>query len=67
MPDADPAATGFERALDALDRIDDLIDERWERLRGIPLIDRVFYTASEAGFTFGTVGGNAGVVEVRTR
>ena len=40
------------------------------QLSSIPIDNVVevrFYTASEAGFTFGTVGGNAGVVEVRTR
>lgn len=40
------------------------------QLSSIPIdnvVEVQFYTASEAGFTFGTVGGNAGVVEVRTR
>jgi undecaprenyl-diphosphatase len=29
-------------------RIDDVIDGWWDRLRGVPVADRVFYTASEA-------------------
>ena len=33
---------------DAIDRIDDRIDELWEALRGNPVLDRLFYTASEA-------------------
>ena len=40
------------------------------QLSSIPIenvVEVQFYTASEAGFTFGTVGGNAGVVAVRTR
>lgn len=32
----------------AVDRIDDAIDEWWERFRGRPVIDRVYYTASES-------------------
>ena len=34
--------------LGLVDRIDDRIDSWWERLRGTPTIDRIFYTASEA-------------------
>ena len=33
---------------DALDRLDDRLDEAWDQLRGHPAIDWVFYTASEA-------------------
>lgn len=32
----------------AIDRIDEVVDEWWDRLRGRPALDRVFYTASEA-------------------
>lgn len=32
----------------AVGRIDDAVDRWWERLRGRPLPDRIFYTASEA-------------------
>ncbi|MCP4227925.1 MAG: hypothetical protein GY773_31650, partial [Actinomycetia bacterium] len=32
----------------SVDRIDDRIDALWDRIRDIPAIDRVFYTASEA-------------------
>ena len=33
---------------DAIDRLDDRLDEAWELLRGHPALDRLFYTASEA-------------------
>ena len=33
---------------DAIDRLDDALDDAWEALRGNPVIDRIFYTASEA-------------------
>lgn len=33
---------------DSVDEWDDRLDEVWERLRGIPALDRLFYTASEA-------------------
>lgn len=32
----------------AVDRLDDAIDEWWDRLRGRPIVDRIYYTASEA-------------------
>lgn len=32
----------------AVDRLDDAIDEWWDRFRGRPLVDRIYYTASEA-------------------
>ena len=31
------------------DPIDDTIDDAWNTLRGRPLVDRIFYSASEAG------------------
>lgn len=31
----------------AIDRLDDRLDEAWEKLRGVPALDRIFYTASE--------------------
>ena len=37
-----------EGLLATVGRLDDLIDEWWERFRGIEAIDRVFYTGSEA-------------------
>ncbi len=40
---ADPA-----RPANRVDRIDAAIDAWWERLRGEPVADRLFYTASEA-------------------
>ena len=54
--DADSRATDdvlgavdrIDDLLGTVDRIDDLIDEWWERFRGNEVIDRVFYTASEA-------------------
>ena len=33
---------------DAIDRLDEVVDEWWEQWRNQPLVDRVFYTASEA-------------------
>lgn len=38
-------ASGF---LAVVDRVDDRVDEWWERFRGMPKLDRLFYTASEA-------------------
>jgi len=32
-----------------LDRLDDRVDRWWNRRRGIPVVDRFFYSASEAG------------------
>jgi len=32
----------------SIDRLDERLDEAWETLRGIPALDRIFYTASEA-------------------
>jgi len=34
--------------MSAIDRIDEHIDELWDILRGNPMLDRLFYTASEA-------------------
>ena len=42
------AVDRIDDLLGTVDRIDDLIDEWWERFRGNEVIDRVFYTASEA-------------------
>ncbi len=33
---------------DAIDQLDEVIDHWWEQWRNQPLVDRVFYTASEA-------------------
>ena len=33
---------------DAVDQLDEVIDQWWEQWRNQPLVDRVFYTASEA-------------------
>ena len=33
---------------DAIDRLDEVVDEWWEQWRNQPLIDRVFFSASEA-------------------
>ena len=33
---------------DAIDQLDEVIDQWWEQWRNQPLVDRVFYTASEA-------------------
>ncbi len=41
----EPDDAGF---IASIDRLDDLIDQWWERLRGNAVLDRVFYTASEA-------------------
>jgi undecaprenyl-diphosphatase len=46
----------------AVDRIDDLVDEWWERLRGNPALDRLYYTASEVA-DFSLVWHALGVVQ----
>lgn len=33
---------------DRIDRLDERIDDAWDRIRGIPAVDRLFYSASEA-------------------
>ncbi|MDE0700750.1 MAG: phosphatase PAP2 family protein [Acidimicrobiaceae bacterium] len=33
---------------DAIDQLDEVVDQWWEQWRNQPLVDRVFYTASEA-------------------
>ncbi len=40
--------TELRDALAAIDRVDERVDEWWDVLRGNPVLDRVFYTASEA-------------------
>ena len=47
---------------DAVDRIDDTIDEWWERFRGRPALDRLYYSASEAA-DFSLLWHVAGVVQ----
>ncbi len=47
---------------DAIDRIDERIDELWEALRGNPVLDRLFYTASEAA-DFSVLWHTLGVIE----
>lgn len=47
---------------DAVDRLDDAIDEWWERFRGRPVLDRVYYTASEAA-DFSVLWHTLGVVQ----
>ncbi|MFQ5557968.1 MAG: phosphatase PAP2 family protein [Acidimicrobiales bacterium] len=44
-----PDVDGPERGrLAAVDRLDQAVDEWWESLRGAPVLDRLFYTASQA-------------------
>ena len=45
-----------------IDRIDEAIDEWWERLRGRPTLDRLYYTASEVA-DFSLVWHTLGVVQ----
>lgn len=33
---------------DSIDRVDELVDQWWAKWRGRPVVDRIFYTASEA-------------------
>lgn len=47
---------------EAVDRLDDAIDEWWNRFRGRPVIDRIYYTASEAA-DFSVVWHALGVVQ----
>ena len=46
----------------SIDRLDDRLDEAWETLRGIPALDRIFYTASEAA-DFSVLWHTLGVVQ----
>jgi len=55
-----PAASG--PFLTTVDRIDEAIDGLWESLRGHPLIDRIYYTASEAA-DFSLLWHTLGVIE----
>ena len=45
-----------------IDRLDDTVDRAWDRLRGNPVLDRVFYTASEAA-DFSVLWHTAGVAQ----
>jgi membrane-associated phospholipid phosphatase len=47
-PADDPVPADHLDLLGVIDRIDDRIDAWWERPRGVPSVDRIFYTASEA-------------------
>ena len=38
----------MRESTDAIDQLDEVIDQWWEQWRNQPLVDRVFYTASEA-------------------
>jgi len=46
----------------SIDRLDDRLDEAWETLRGIPALNRIFYTASEAA-DFSVLWHTLGVVQ----
>ena len=46
----------------AVDRLDDTIDDWWDRYPGRPLVDRMFYTASEAA-DFSLVWHTLGVIQ----
>ncbi len=50
------------QSLNAIDRIDERIDELWDVLRGNPVLDRLFYTASEAA-DFSVVWHTLGVIQ----
>jgi undecaprenyl-diphosphatase len=50
------------RLLATVDRVDDAVDRAWERLRGRPALDRLFYTASEAA-DFSVLWHTAGVAQ----
>lgn len=47
---------------DAIDRIDERVDELWDALRGNSVLDRLFYTASEAA-DFSVLWHTLGVIE----
>jgi undecaprenyl-diphosphatase len=53
-------------ALATVDALDDRIDGWWDALRGRPLVDRVFYTASEAA-DFSLLWHTAGVAQALLR
>jgi undecaprenyl-diphosphatase len=46
----------------SVDQVDDAVDEWWNRFRGNPLLDRLYYTASEAA-DFSLLWHVAGVVQ----
>lgn len=47
---------------ESVDRVDDAVDEWWERLRGIAPVDRIYYAASEAA-DFSVLWHAAGVIQ----
>jgi membrane-associated phospholipid phosphatase len=58
--------TDLRAALASVDRVDELVDEWWNGLRGNPVLDRIFYTASEAA-DFSVLWHTAGVAQAILR
>ncbi|MDW3219211.1 MAG: phosphatase PAP2 family protein [Acidimicrobiales bacterium] len=56
------AAPDHDDAAGTVDAIDAAVDVWWERLRGIPAVDRVYYAASEAA-DFSVLWHAAGVIQ----
>lgn len=44
----EPTNESMSEFNDAIDQLDEVVDQWWEQWRNQPLVDRVFYTASEA-------------------
>ncbi|MDE0066050.1 MAG: phosphatase PAP2 family protein [Acidimicrobiaceae bacterium] len=44
----EPTGESMSEFSDAIDRIDEAVDQWWEQWRNRPLVDRIFYSASEA-------------------
>ena len=65
-PDPGPRSTagpsGSDSFLAMVDHVDELIDGWWDLLRGHPLVDRIYYTASEAA-DFSLLWHTLGVIE----
>jgi len=61
-PRSDPDPVPARGFLDAVDHLDETIDGWWEVLRGNTLVDRIYYTASEAA-DFSLLWHTLGVIE----
>ncbi len=59
---AEEPPSGASGLIGAVDRLDIQIDRWWDSLRGRPVIDRIFYTASEAA-DFSLIWHTLGVIE----
>ncbi len=44
----EPTSEPMSKFSDTIDRLDEVVDQWWEQWRNQPLVDRIFYSASEA-------------------